>query len=173
MKEKTLVEIRVKGASTRDSNIALRKAVEAVAANDPDFHARMTENGIEYIVDASPGCVRLPVADAERVADRLRSLGHDIATRSLSLAIAFRGLYAEFDEKGSKMMGRYQSDNLQGYIDDWIVHVLVITRTKDVGARLTELHVRVHEEYAAQESPQEAVWILGQPVPLLADGIDG
>jgi len=88
MKEKTLVEIRVKGASTRDSNIALRKAVEAVAADDPDFHVRMTENGIEYIVDASPGCVRLPTADAERVADRLRSVGHDIATRSLSLAIA-------------------------------------------------------------------------------------
>ena len=88
MKEKTLVEIRVKGASTRDSNIALRKAMEAVAADDPDFHARMTENGIEYIVDASPGCVRLPAADAERVADRLRSLGHDVVTRSLSLAIS-------------------------------------------------------------------------------------
>src|SRR5512140_1528413 len=88
MKEKTLVEIRVKGASTRDSNIALRKAVEAVAADDLDFHARMTENGIGYIVDASPGCVRMPAADAERVADGLGSLGRGVATRSLSPAIA-------------------------------------------------------------------------------------
>lgn len=88
MKEKTIFEIRVKDVSTRDSNIALRKAVEAVAADDPDFHARVTENGVEYIVDASPGCVRLPAADAERVADRLRSLGHDVVTRNLSLARA-------------------------------------------------------------------------------------
>ena len=85
----------------------------------------------------------------------------------------FGGYTRSSMKKGSKMMGRYQSDNLQGYIDDWIVHVLVITRTKDAEARLAELHVQVHEEYAAQESPQEAVWILGQPVPLLADGIDG
>jgi hypothetical protein len=87
-KEKTISELRVQGASTRDSNIALRKAVEAVAADDPDFHARVTENGVEYIVDASPGCVRLPVADAERVAEWLRSQGHDVATRNLPLAIA-------------------------------------------------------------------------------------
>ena len=85
--KKTISELRVQGASTRDSNIALRKAVEAIAADDPDFHARVTENGVEYIVDASPGCIRLPVADAERVAERLRSQGHDVATRNLSLAI--------------------------------------------------------------------------------------
>jgi uncharacterized protein (DUF433 family) len=43
------------------------------------------------------------------------------------------------------------------------VHVLVITRTKDAEARLAELHAQVHEEYAAQESPQEAVWLLPNP----------
>jgi len=86
MEENQVLELWVRDASTRDSNIALRKAVEAVAAGDPEFHARVIENGVQYIVDASPGCMRLPMADAERVVKQLRSAGHDVASRNMSLA---------------------------------------------------------------------------------------
>ena len=46
-------------------------------------------------------------------------------------------------------------------------------RSLGIGCGRSELHAQVHVEYAAQESPQEAVWILAQPMPLFADGIDG
>lgn len=82
--KKALIEIWIKDATPRDSNISLRKAVEAVAASDSDFAARMKQNGIENILDASPGCVRLPPADAERVVNQLRSVGRKVATRDIS-----------------------------------------------------------------------------------------
>lgn len=86
MQETTLIEIWIKDAATRDSNIALSKAVEAIAANDPGFARRVQENRFQYILDASPGCVQLPPADAERVVNQLRSMGYDIETRDMSLA---------------------------------------------------------------------------------------
>lgn len=88
MKGTPIFEIWIKDASTRDSNIALRKAVEAIADADADFRVRVMENGIEYIVDASPGCVRLPAADAERVVNFLLSTGHDVGRRDMSLLSA-------------------------------------------------------------------------------------
>lgn len=79
------LELCVSGASTRDSNIALRKALEALAGQDPEFHRRVLKNGIAYIIDASPGCVRLPADDAARVSGQLRAMGHEVTSRDLPL----------------------------------------------------------------------------------------
>lgn len=70
-------------------------------------------------------------------------------------------------EEGAKMKGRYASSNT--YIDDWVLHVIVIMRDGDTARLTAEMHSRVHEEYLVQESEQEAVWIVSQEVDLFAD----
>lgn len=83
MEKQELVEVRLQGAGTRASLTALRKAIEAITDENPKFGKRVHANGIPWILDASPGWMRLPPDDAERVMERLRADGHEPVSRPL------------------------------------------------------------------------------------------
>jgi len=67
-------------------------------------------------------------------------------------------------EGDGRFVGRYKTGtNPAGFIDDHVLVVLVLLRSatsEAVNSHVAHLHELVHDEYAAQERAQEAVWIV-------------
>lgn len=83
MDEDRLVEIGIKGLTSNAATRALGKTIAAMADEDAEFGRHLLRHGDRYILASSPGWMRLPPDDAERVMERLRANGHEPVSRPL------------------------------------------------------------------------------------------